>query len=94
VPAAEAETTLVLPARVDAAAAAALFPVWAARSATLAAIDFSAVTSIDSAGVALVRALAAQARAGRGTPPRLLATPPRYAQLCLAHRVEPGDTSA
>lgn len=91
---AEPDATLVLPARVDAGAAAALHRVWAPRVATLAAIDFAAVTDLDSAGVALVRALAAQARARRGAPPRLLAPPPRYAQLCLAHRVEPGDTSA
>lgn len=93
-PAAEAGATLALPARVDAAAAAALYRLWAPRAATLDAIDFAAVSSIDSAGVALVRALALQAVARRGAPPRLLTPPPRYAQLCLAHRIEPGDTSA
>ena len=93
-PAAEADATLALPARVDAAAAAALYRTWAPRAAALAAIDFAAVTGIDSAGVALVRALALQAQSRRGAPPRLLAPPPRYCQLCLAHRVEPGDTSA
>jgi anti-anti-sigma regulatory factor len=94
VSAAEPDATLVLPPRVDASAAAALHRAWSPRAATLAAIDFAAVTSLDSAGVALVRALAAQARARRGAPPRLLSPPPRYAQLCLAHRLEAGDTSA
>jgi ABC-type transporter Mla MlaB component len=94
VPAADAGATLALPARVDAVAVAALWRDWAPRAAALAAIDFGAVQAIESSGVALVRALTARALAAGAAPPRLLALPPRYRQLCLAHRIPVGDTSA
>jgi ABC-type transporter Mla MlaB component len=94
VPAVEAGATLTLPAQLDAAAAAALYRAWAPRAATLAAIDFGPVQALDSAGVALVRALGADATRAGVAAPRLLAVPPRYRQLCLAHRVPAGDTSA
>jgi len=79
---------LRLPARVDATVAAALYREWAPRAATLAAIDFAQVTTIDSAGVALVRALGAQAQRAGASSPRLESVPARYAELCLAHRLE------
>lgn len=91
---AEAGATLALPARVDAVVVAALWRDWAPRAAGLAAIDFGAVQAIESSGVALVRALAARAVAAGGAPPRLRSLPPRYRQLCLAHRIPVGDTSA
>lgn len=92
-PAAESEATLALPSRLDAASAAALWRQWAPRAGALAAVDFAAVQSLDSAGVALVRALLVQAHAA-GAAPRLIAPPPRWQQLCLAHRVPAGDTGA
>ncbi len=49
-------------------------------------IDLSAVTAIDSSGVALVRCL--QTLAGvQSRRPEIVAAPPRYGQICLAHRV-------
>lgn len=87
-PAASTDQVLRLPARVDAAVAAALYREWAPRVAALAAIDFAQVTAIDSAGVALVRALHAQSLRAGATPPRLEQVPARYSKLCLAHRLE------
>lgn len=84
------EATLVLPPRVDAAVAAALYRDWHPRVASLAAIDLAAVSSIDSAGVALVRQLGAEAAAARGHPPVLHNPPPAYHQVCRAHRLD-GD---
>jgi ABC-type transporter Mla MlaB component len=90
VPAAEpAGEILALPPRVDAAAAAQLHRAWAARVATLGVIDLAAVQSIDSAGVALVHVLQARARAA-GRSIALRAVPPRFEQLCLAHRIAVG----
>lgn len=80
---------LSLPSRVDAVAAAGLHAAWAARAASIEAIDFAAVEAIDSAGVALVRTLVAAARAQRAPGPELRAVPTRYCQLCLAHRLDP-----
>jgi ABC-type transporter Mla MlaB component len=81
------EATLVLPARLDAATAAALYRDWQPRVGQLAVIDMAAVASIDSAGVALVRQLRADAAAARGTPPLLHNPPPGYLQVCRAHRL-------
>ena len=92
-PAADVAGALRLPPRVDAAVAATLFREVAPRAAHVIAIDFSVVESIDSAGLALVRTLCERA-AKNGAAPALLHVPPRYRQLCLAHRVEPGETSA
>lgn len=88
---AEAGEVLRLPARVDAGTAAVLWREWSPRAARIATIDFAAVTAIDSAGVALVRSLGALARRAGAASPELRATPPRYRQLCLAHRIEPGS---
>jgi ABC-type transporter Mla MlaB component len=87
---AEAGEVLRLPDRVDAGTAGALWREWSPRAARIAAIDFAAVSAIDSAGVALVRSLAELARRAGAASPELRATPPRYRQLCLAHRIEPG----
>lgn len=87
-PPTEPNGVLRLPARVDATVAAALYRDWAPRAATLVAIDFAQVTAIDSAGVALVRALAAQAQRAGASSPRLESVTARYTELCLAHRLE------
>ena len=84
------EQALVLPARVDAAAATALYRSWHRRLADLSAIDMAAVQAIDSAGVALVRQLRAEAAAARGRPPLLHNIAPGYLQICRAHRL-PAD---
>lgn len=84
---AEAGEILALPPRLDADAAARLYRDWSARAAALSRLDFSAVQELDSAGVALVQALRDAARAG-GREIELHAVPPRYAQLCQAHRIE------
>ncbi len=84
----ELDHVLRLPARVDATVAAALYRDWAPRAATLVAIDFAQVTAIDSTGVALVRALGAQARRAGASSPRLDSVTARYTELCLAHRLE------
>ena len=80
--------TLALPARVDAQSAPALFRAWAPRASTLSALDFAAVTNIDSAGVAMVRVLQ-RLVAQQGRELRLEARPARFDQLCLAHRLDP-----
>lgn len=84
--------TLVLPARVDARAAAVL---WRAQGERIpAAIDFAAVREIDSAGLALVSALRRRSLADRsatgGAPTvfPLLNVPERFVQLCAAHRID------
>ena len=69
----------MLPERVDAAAAAALWAVHGSRAP--ATIDFARVAEIDSAGLALVLAL-------RAPPTALLNVPDRFVQLCRAHRIE------
>lgn len=79
-----------LPAVVDAAAAAALYRAWQPRVAQIVSFDLSDVRSIDSAGVALLRAMQTQ-RTALGLPPAtLLAVPERYRVLCLAHRLDNG----
>lgn len=74
---------LVLPKRLDAAAAAAL---WRTVGADVpAALDFAQVEEIDSSALALVYEW--KDRAGtRGMP--LVNVPERFARLCAAHRVE------
>ncbi|HVF36116.1 MAG TPA: hypothetical protein VND91_12410 [Candidatus Saccharimonadia bacterium] len=83
---------LVLPACVDARAAAGIWRELGARVPP--AIDFAAVREIDSAGVALVAALrrrhlAVGGRDSAGTRAfPLLNVPDRFAQLCAAHRID------
>ena len=80
----QAADTLVLPACVDAAAAARL---WRELGASApAALDFSAVNEIDSAGLAFV--VAVRRRGGPDPATRLLNVPQRFARLCAAHRLE------
>ena len=67
------EAAVALPARLDAAAVAAVFR--AAKPG--AALDFAAVRELDSSAVALVQALRAEARN----------VPERYRQLLEAHRL-------
>ncbi len=83
----DASAVLTLPARLDAAAVAAIYREWAPRARSLAAIDLAAVQAIDSSGVALVRALRKLAQAGGGALPALRGAPQRYAELCAAHRL-------
>lgn len=53
-------------------------------------IDLSAVSALDSSGVALIRCLQAAVVAAGGRRPAVVGAPPRLAQICLAHRVEAG----
>lgn len=77
-----------LPAVVDAAVAAALWRKWQPRLAQIGAFDLAAVTELDSAGVALLRAMRAAQLSMRGaTPAALRNVPERYRALCVAHRV-------
>lgn len=80
----QAADVLALPACVDAAAAARL---WRELGASApAAVDFSAVREIDSAGLAFV--VAVRRRGGPDHAARLLHVPQRFAQLCAAHRID------
>ncbi|HET6604855.1 MAG TPA: STAS domain-containing protein [Xanthomonadaceae bacterium] len=81
--------TLRLRGSIDAASAPALLAQWAGRAATLRRIDLSAVTRIDSAGVALVQELLERARAAGGQA-TLTQVPDRYLQVCKAHRIDHG----
>ena len=75
--------TLVLPKRVDAAAAAGVWKSIGARVPR--AIDFAQVEEIDSSALALVFELKQRA----GTAGLALENvPPAFARLCAAHRVE------
>ena len=76
-----------LPAVVDATAAAALFRAWRPRLAQIGGFDLASVTHIDSAGVALLRAVRAEQRARGLAVASLRSVPERYRALCLAHRV-------
>ena len=77
-----------LPATVDATVAASLWRRWRPRLAQIGVFDLAAVTELDSAGVALLRAVrTAQAGARDGTPAVLRNVPERYRALCVAHRV-------
>ncbi|MFA5683936.1 MAG: STAS domain-containing protein [Lysobacteraceae bacterium] len=84
------EDTLRLSGALDAAGAAAAWPQLAARARHAARIDLSEVTGIDSSGVALVRCLRELVRAATGTAPPVVGMPARYAQICLAHRLDAG----
>ena len=93
-PANDAGGIELLPAVVDATAAAALYRAWRPRLAQIVGFDLSGVASIDSAGVALLRAVQGEQRARGLTPATLRAVPERYRALCLAHRlVDAGMTS-
>lgn len=86
-PAAGGDAVEALPARVDAAVAAQLYRAWRPRMARIRVFDLAAVTELDSAGVALLRAVQAQQR-GLGLPTATLrGVPERYRALCLAHRI-------
>jgi ABC-type transporter Mla MlaB component len=81
--------TLVLPEVADAAAATRLWRELAGT--TPSAIDFTRVREIDSAGLALVAELCRRGLSPDGPsrqPVQLLAVPPRFRQLCAAHRIE------
>jgi phospholipid transport system transporter-binding protein len=88
VPASEAGT-LRLSGVLEADQVAELWPTLQRRTAALERIDLSAVTDLDSSGVALVRHLIAAATAAGGRP-ALVGAPARYAQIGLAHRLEAG----
>lgn len=59
-----------------------------ARSASR--INLAVVTGIDSAGVAMVRCLQAEASREGGKRAELVELPERFEQICLAHRIEAG----
>lgn len=84
----QAAAVEALPATVDAAVAAGLWRRWRPRLAQIGAFDLAAVTELDSAGVALLRAVRAVQAGTRGaTPATLRNVPERYRALCVAHRV-------
>ena len=76
-----------LPGRVDAAVAATLYRTWRSRMAGIKVFDLAAVTDLDSAGLALLRAVQAQQRALGLPTATLRGVPERYRALCLAHRI-------
>lgn len=82
----QADGTLRLHGSIDATSAARLHAQWSGRAASLRRIDLSAVSRIDSAGVALVQELLARARAA-GSQATLSHVPDRYRQVCKAHRI-------
>ena len=58
-------------------------------TAAVAQIDLSAVTALDTAGLALLVELAARSRRVGGAVPRILHAPPGYDALCAAYRIRP-----
>jgi ABC-type transporter Mla MlaB component len=66
-----------------------LWPSLRDRCAGIASIDLSAVTELDSSGVAMIRCLQALAERG-GRRPEVLSAPARLTQIGLAHRVDAG----
>jgi phospholipid transport system transporter-binding protein len=80
---------LVFSGAIDRAAAAAL---WALASRSLAGVQrivLTNVTTVDSAGLALLAELAARLRAA-GTTPRIEGEPAGLAELRAAYRLTPG----
>ena len=63
---------------------------WLIEARSASRISLKSVTGIDSAGVAMVRCLQAEASRASGTRPALVELPARYEQICLAHRIEAG----
>ncbi len=84
---ASSPNTLALTGVLDVSSVAALWPTLRDRVTGIAQIDLTAVTELDSSGVALVRCLQAAAQA-TGARPRVVNAPPRFAQIGLAHRVD------
>ena len=80
------QPTLRLEGALEVSTAAALWPLLRTQVGGITRIDLSAVTAIDSSGVALIRCLQTLA-ATQGRRPEIVAAPPRFAQICLAHRV-------
>jgi phospholipid transport system transporter-binding protein len=63
---------------------------WAALpTAAIAQIDLSAVTALDTAGLALLVELAARSQRAGGAAPRILHVPAGYDALCAAYRIRP-----
>lgn len=57
--------------------------------APIARIDLSAVTALDTSGLALLVELAAHARRTGGPTPAILHAPAGYDALCAAYRIRP-----
>jgi phospholipid transport system transporter-binding protein len=63
---------------------------WSALpTAPFAQVDLSAVTALDTAGLALLVELAAHSRRAGGPSPRILHAPAGYDSLCAAYRIRP-----
>jgi phospholipid transport system transporter-binding protein len=63
---------------------------WAALpSAAVEQIDLSAVTALDTSGLALLVELAARSRRSGGRAPQILNVPVGYDALCAAYRIRP-----
>ncbi len=58
-------------------------------TAAVARIDLSAVTALDTAGLALLVELAARTRRAGGAAPHILHAPAGYDALCAAYRIRP-----
>ncbi|TBV72266.1 STAS domain-containing protein [Pseudoxanthomonas winnipegensis] len=82
-------TALVFGGALDRAAAQALWP--SAQRALDGAqrLDVSAVSALDSAGLALLVALAARLRAAGSGPVTVEGAAPGLAELCAAYRLTP-----
>lgn len=83
------DDALVFSGALDRAAAAALWPQASAQLAGVQRIVLTNVTTVDSAGLALLAELAARARAA-GAPVRLEGHPAGLADLQAAYRLAPG----
>ena len=80
---------LVFAGALDRAAAAALWPSASKMLAGVQRIVLTKVTSVDSAGLALLAELAARLRAA-GTTPRIDGEPAGLSELRAAYRLTPG----
>lgn len=81
-------TCLRLSGRLDRAAATALWPQASAALAGVQSLDVGAVQGLDSAGVALLVALAERLRQA-GADPRVAGAPAGLADLLAAYRLTP-----
>jgi phospholipid transport system transporter-binding protein len=80
-------TALVFSGVLDRAAATALWPSLTSLDGVLQ-LDLTAVTRVDSAGVALLAELAARLR-DRGGAPTIVGSPAGFNELCAAYRLAP-----
>ena len=79
--------TLGISGRLDRHAVAALWPTLPVAGCT--ALDLSKVSTLDTAGLALLIEIAGLMRIAGDDSPRILNPPAGYAALCAAYRIRP-----